>query len=115
MDFFMKTCSAFSLKGPHRLTAQTTILRIYELFVRTTYDDFEETSSMRFDVPDDSRIDNPSNTILDRIDEFTGATKQHGTNLFRDTPKHFTQELSVSTLFVWKLAAAHSSCRRKFS
>ena len=96
MDFFMKTSDAFLPKEPSHCAAQSTVLRIYELFVMTTYDNFEDTSSMRLDVPDNNRTDNPSNTILDRIDEFTGATKQHGMNLFRDTPKHFTQELSVS-------------------
>jgi hypothetical protein len=113
MDFFMKTSAAFLPKETHHLMAQRTVLRIYELFVRTTYDDFEETSSMGLDVPDNNRTDNPSNTILERIDEFTGAIKQHGMNLLRDTPKHSTQELPVSTLLVWKLAVAHSSRRRK--
>src|ERR1700760_3490220 len=100
MDFFMKsTNTAFSSKESYHLTAQSTILRIYELFVRTTYDDFEETSSMRADVRDDNRTDGPPNAILNHIDEFTRATKQHGMDLLRDTSKHFTQELSVRALF----------------
>jgi hypothetical protein len=94
------TNAAFSSKESYHLTAQSTILRIYELFVRTTYDGFEETSSIHPNVRDDNRTDGPSNAILNHIYEFTRATKQHGTNLLRDTPKHFTQELSVSGLFV---------------
>ena len=109
------TTAALSSKEPHHLAAQRTILRIYELFVRTTYDDFEETSSMRLDVPDDKRTDSSSNVILNHIDEFTRATKQHGTNLLRDIPKHFTQDLSVRVLFIWKLAVVHSTRRRKSS
>lgn len=97
------TSAAFPPKEPRHLTAQRTILRIYELFVRTTYDDFEETSSMRLDVRDDNKTDSPSNTILDRIDELARATKQQGTNLLRDATKHLTQELSVRVLFIWKL------------
>jgi len=94
------TTAEFPSKDSHHLAAQSTILRIYELFVRTTYDDFEDTSSMLPSVPDDNTTDSPSNAILNHIDEFTRATKQHGTNLLQDTPTHFTQELSVRTLFI---------------
>jgi hypothetical protein len=101
MDFFMKSTTAtFPVKESHHLIAESTILRIYELFVRTTYDDSEETSSMRANVPDDNRTDSPSSTILDRIDEFTRAINQRGVNLLRDIPNHFSQELSVRTRFI---------------
>ena len=101
MDFFMKSATAaFPPKESHHLTAESTILCIFELFVRTTYDDFNDTSSMRPNVPDDNRTDSLSNTILNRIDEFMRIINQHGTNLLRDIPKHFPQELSVSTLFI---------------
>ena len=101
MDFFMKsTTAAFLSKESHHLTAQITILRIYELFLRTIYDGFEDTSLMLLSVPDDNSTDSPSDAILNHIDEFTRTTKQHGTNLLRDTPKHFAQELSVRALFI---------------
>lgn len=80
--------------------AQGTILRIYELFVRTTYDDFEGDSSSHFNTQDDNRTDGPSRAILASIDEFTGATKKHGANLLGDSPKYFTQESSVRALFI---------------
>lgn len=92
--------AAFPPKDSQHLTAESTILCIFELFVRTTYDDFNETSSMRPNVPDDNRIDSLSNTILNRIDEFMRFINQHGTNLLRDIPKKFSQELSVSALFI---------------
>jgi hypothetical protein len=94
------TTAAFPPKESHRLTAETTILGIFELFVRTTHDDFNDTPSMRPNVPGDNRTDNLSNTILTRIDEFMRVINQHGVNLLRDTPKHFSQELSVSALFI---------------
>jgi len=94
------TTATFPVKESHHHMAEITILRIYELFVRTTYDDSDETSSMRPNVPDDNRTDSPSSTILDRIDEFTRAINQRGTNLLRDVPNHFSQELSVRTRFI---------------
>jgi hypothetical protein len=101
MDFFMKsTAAAFPPKESYHLTAESTILCIFELFVRTTYDDFNDTSSMRPNVPGDNRIDCLSNTILNRIDEFMRFINQHGANLLRDIPKKFSQELSVSALFI---------------
>jgi hypothetical protein len=102
MDFFMKsTTAAFLFKEPHHLTAQSTILRIYELFVRTIYHGFEDTPSMLLSVPDDNtKTSDASDAILNHIDEFTRATKQHGANLIRDTPRHFTQELSVGAVYV---------------
>ncbi len=90
---------AFLPSKPQHLMAESTILRIYELFVRTRYNNFE-TSSMRPDLPDDNRTDSLSNTILNRIDEFTKTITQHGTSLLRDTPKHFSQELSVRALLI---------------
>jgi len=97
MDFFMKSTTPVlsSVESDH-LAALGSILRIYELFVRTTCDDFEPASSLHHNVQDDSRTDSPSRTIFTCIDEFTEATKQHGANLLRDPPKHFTQGLSVS-------------------
>jgi hypothetical protein len=101
MDFFMKsTTTAFPPKELHHLTAESTILCIFELFVRTTYDDFNDTSSLRPNVPDDNRIDSLSNTILNRIDEFMKVIHQHGANLLQDIPKHFSQELRVSALLI---------------
>ena len=101
MDFFMKsTAAAFPPKESHHLTAESTILCLFELFVRTTYDDFNDTSSMRSNIPADNRTDNLSNTILNRIDEFMRVINQHGANRLRDIPKHFSQELSVSALFI---------------
>lgn len=79
--------------------AEGTILGIFELFVRSTYDDCIDTSSMRPNIPSDSRTDTLSNTILNRIDEFMRVVNQHGANLLRDVPKHFSQELSVRALF----------------
>jgi hypothetical protein len=55
---------------------------------------------MRPNVPGDNRTDNLSNTILNRIDEFMEVINQHGANLLQDVPKHFSQELSVSALFI---------------
>ena len=55
---------------------------------------------MLLSAPDDNSTDSPSDAILNHIDEFTRTTKQHGTNLLRDTPKHFAQELSVRALFI---------------
>lgn len=99
MDFFMKsTTSALPFTESDQVTAQSTILRIYELFVRTTYDDFEEMHSLRLNVQDNTRTDAQSNPILTCMDEFTRAANQHGVKILRDTPKHFTQELSVRVL-----------------
>lgn len=109
------TTSAFSPKESPHFTAESMILRIFELFVRTTCDDFNDPSSIRPNVLDDNRTDSLSNTILDRLDEFIRAINQHGANLLRDIPKHFSQELSVSALFIMKLPAVDSSRRRKFS
>ena len=101
MDFFMKsTTAAFSSKESYHLTAESTILRIFELFVRTTYDDLNDTSSMRSNVPDDNRIDSLSNTILNRMDEFIRVVHEHGADLIQDIPKHFSQESSVSALVI---------------
>jgi hypothetical protein len=94
------TTAAFPPKESHHLTPESTVLCVLELFVRTTYDDFNDTSSIRPDVPDDNRTDSLSNTIINRIDEFMRVINQHGTNLLRDTPKHFSQGLSVSALFI---------------
>jgi len=94
------TTAAFPPKESYHLTAESTILCIFELFVRTTYDDFNDTSSMHPNVPDDNRTHSISDTILNRIDEFISAINQHGANLLRDIPKHFSQELSVSALFI---------------
>ncbi|KAH9969750.1 P-loop containing nucleoside triphosphate hydrolase protein [Russula dissimulans] len=96
MDFFMKSTTAAlpSTESVHP-TAQSTILRIYELFVRTTYHHFEEPSSLHFNARDDSRTDNPSHAVLTRVDEFTKITSQHGANLLREAPKGFTRDLSA--------------------
>ena len=101
MDFFMKsTSAAFPLKESHHLTAETSVLRIFELFVRTTYDDFNDTSSTRPKLRDDNRIDDLSDTILNRIDGLIRLINQHGVNILRDTPKHFSQEFSVGAPFI---------------
>ena len=94
---------AFPSTETDHLKAPGTILRIYELFVRTTYDDLEGGSSSHLNTRDDNRADGPSRAILTSIDEFTGATKKHGANLLGDSPKHFTQaqESSVRVLFIW--------------
>jgi hypothetical protein len=116
MDFFMKsTTAAFPPKESYHLTAERTILYIFELFVRTTSDGFNDMSSMRPNLSDDNRTDSLSNTILNRIDGFMRIIYQHGANLLRDIPNHFSQELSVSALFMWELAAIDSSRRRKSS
>jgi hypothetical protein len=94
------TTAAFPPKESYHLTAESTILCIFELFVRTTNDDFNDASSVRPNVPDDNRIDSLSNTIRNRIDEFTKVIHQHGANLFQDIPNHFSQELPVSSLFI---------------
>jgi hypothetical protein len=83
-----------------RLTAQGTILNMYELFVRTIYDDLENTTSMRLDMGSDNNTDNPSHAILTAMDEFINAINQYGANLLRDTPRHLTQEFSVRTLSI---------------
>ena len=101
MDFFMKsTTAAFPPKESHHLTAESTILYIFELFVRTTYDDFNDTPTIRPNVPGDNRTDSLSSTILNRVDELMSVINQHGENLLRNIPKHFSQELSVSASFV---------------
>jgi len=98
MDFFMKsTTAAFPPKESHHLTAESTNLLIFELFVRTTYDS-NNMSSIRPNVPDDNRTTSLSDTILNRVDELMRVINQHGANLLRDAPKHFSQELSVSAL-----------------
>ena len=94
------TTAAFPPKESYHLTAESTILCIFELFVRTTYNDFNDASPMRPNVPDDNRADSLSNTILNRIDEFMRVINQHGAKLLRDIPKQFSQELSVSVLFI---------------
>jgi hypothetical protein len=100
MDFFMKSITpAFPSTESDHLEAPGTILRIYELFVRTTYD-FEGDSSSHLNTRDDNRTDGPSRAILTSIHEFTGATKKHGVNLLGDSPKHLTQESSVRALFI---------------
>lgn len=53
-------------------------------------------------VPVDNRTDSLSNTILNRIDEFMRVINQHGANLLRETLKHFSLELSVSALFIYR-------------
>ena len=103
MDFFMKstTPAAFPPKESQHLTPKSTVLSIFELFVRTTYG-FNDTSSghMRPNVLDDNRIDSLSNTILNRIDEFMKVIHQHGANILQDLPKLFSQDLPVSALFI---------------
>jgi len=109
------TIAAFPPKESHRLMAESTILRIFELFVRTTYDDFNDTSSMRPNASDDNRTDSLSNMILNRVHEFMRIIHRHGADLLRDIPKHFSQDLSVSALLIQKLATVDSSRRRKSS
>jgi len=101
MDFFMKsTTTALPFIDSDQSTAQGTILRIYELFVRTTYHDFGEPSSLHFIKRDDNKTDNSSHAILTCVDDFTKVTSQHGANLLRETPKRFTQDLSVGAFLI---------------
>jgi hypothetical protein len=79
--------------------ASSTILRICELFVRMTYNDFEEASSSHLNSCDDNSTDSPSRAILTYVDLFTRSAKQHGANLLGDSSKHVTQELAVRALF----------------
>jgi len=100
MDFFMKlTALAYQSTEPDHLRASGTILRLYELSVRTTYNDCEEASSPHPNSCDDNKTDGPSRANLTYMDLFARAVKQHGENLLGDTPKHFTQELAVRALF----------------
>lgn len=100
MDFFMKsTTLAYQSTESDRLRASSTVLRIYELFVRTTYNDFEEAPSSHLSSCDDNKTDGPSRAILTHMDLFARATKRHGANLLGDSSKHFTQELAVRALF----------------
>jgi hypothetical protein len=99
MDFCTKsTTLALPSSQSNHLTALGSIFRIYELFVRTTYDGLDP-ASLHQNAQDDNRTDSSSHTILTYIDEFTKATKNHGANLLRNPPKHFNQELSVRALF----------------
>ncbi|KAI9508874.1 midasin nuclear AAA ATPase [Russula earlei] len=96
MDLFMKSMTAaLPLSESDYLVAQNTMLRIYELFVRTTCRDFE-TSSLLSNGSEDSSTGDPSHTILTCIEAFTTVTGLHGADLLRETPKYFTRELSQS-------------------
>ena len=100
MDFFMKsTTLAYQSMEPDHFRASSTILRIYELLVRTIYNDFEGASSSQPNSCDDNETDGPSRAILTYMNLFTRAANQHGANLLGDPPKHFTQELAVRALF----------------
>ena len=80
------------------LTVQGTILRIYELFVRTTCDDFWEPPLLHLNARDDNKTDGLSCQILIHLDEFTRTINEHGANLLRESSGHFTQDLLVRIL-----------------
>jgi hypothetical protein len=97
----MKSITAMpSFTESDRLTAQSTILRIYELFVRTTYDDLWEPSLLHLNERDDNKTDGLSREILTYLDEFTRTVNEHGANILRGTSRHFTQDVLVRTLFL---------------
>lgn len=96
MDFFMKsTTSTFPTTDLDHVTALRTLFHIYELTLRSIFDDVEEASLLHLNMRDDNAIDSPSRAILTSMNELTRATKQHGANLVGNLPKYFTQELSV--------------------
>jgi hypothetical protein len=100
MDLFMKSTIGTSLlTDSGHFTVQSTILRIYELFVRTTCDDFWEPSLLDLNAQDDNKTDGLSREIFIYLDEFMRTINEHGANLLRETSGHFTQELLVRMLF----------------
>jgi hypothetical protein len=80
------------------LTAQTTILRIYEVFVRTTYYDIWEPSLLDLNARDDTKMDSPSREVLTYLEEFTKTINEHGANIPREISKHFAQDILVRML-----------------
>ena len=96
MDFFMKSTTPMPLftESDH-LIAQTTILRIYELFVRTTYYDILEPSVLDPNARDDNKMDSPSREVLTYLDDFNKTVNEHGASILRETPRHFTQDVLV--------------------
>jgi hypothetical protein len=74
---------------------KSTILRIYELFVRTTY---EERS---LNARDDTKTDGLSREVLTYLDDFTRTINEHAAKILilRETSSHFTKYELVRTLF----------------
>ena len=117
MDAFTKMATFRDpLKESDYNTARNTILRVYELFVRTkVYDDFGEQLPLRLDTGGAITVESPSHPILACIDEFVRCTNDHGIKLLRDIPENFTQHSSVRTILIRILAVTDSNCRQKFS
>lgn len=94
--------------------ARNTILRTYELFVRTkVYEDVGEQPSLHLNAGSNNKVEGPSHPILACIDEFVRCTNEHGIKLLRDIPENFNQQPSVRMIFIRILAVADSNCRWK--
>ena len=94
--------------------ARNTILRTYELFVRTKiYEDVSEQPSLHFDAGRDNNVESPSHPILACIDEFVRNTNEHGIKLLRDVPEFFDRHSSVRMILIRIPAVTDSNCRRK--
>jgi hypothetical protein len=92
----MKSTTALpSFTESDHFTTKSTILRIYELFVRTTYE------GPSLNVRDDNKTDGLSREVLTYLDDFTRAVKEHGAKILilRETSRHFTKHELVRTFF----------------
>ena len=94
--------------------ARNTILRAYELFVRTkVYEDVGKHPSLHFDAGSDDKAESPSHPILAYIDEFVRNTNEHGIKLLQDIPEIFNRHSSVRMIFIRLPTVTDSNCRRK--
>ncbi|KAI0270022.1 midasin [Gloeopeniophorella convolvens] len=105
MDFFMKpTDFTRSFTDPDYPAAQKTILRAFELFVRTSaYNTFEGSPVRRPPLRDDDKIAERSSAILSHVDELARMTKSYGVNLLQRAPSLFGPEASVEIQVIIEL------------
>ncbi|KAI0304301.1 hypothetical protein B0F90DRAFT_1235505 [Multifurca ochricompacta] len=114
IDSFMKSATApLSLTESHDITAQSTILRMYEMFVMTTCDDFGESSSPRLSMRNDRTAEDLSHVILTYTDGLATTINEHGVKLLQRTSKHLTREFSVKIHLIVNLLKYISFLRRK--
>jgi hypothetical protein len=115
MDSFTKIgTSRHPIKESDYHAARNTILRTYELFVRTkVYEDVGEQPSLHLDAGSDITMAGSSHPILACIDEFVRNTNEHGIKLLRDIPENCNQHTSVRMILIRKLAVTDNSCRLK--
>ena len=102
MDSFTKMgTSRHLIKESEYHAARNTILRTFELFVRTkVYEDVGEQPSLHLDAGSGIKVESSSHPILAYIDEFARSTNEHGITLLRDIPENLNRHSPVRMILI---------------